>query len=62
MVNMGNNCNVSNILHIIPIIWAQRYENGLENIYYTTKYFLQNVVRYKDNGYLCTLKRKILYI
>jgi small subunit ribosomal protein S15 len=49
-------------LHIIPIIWAQRYENGLENIYYTTKYFLQNVVRYKDNGYLCTLKRKILYI
>ena len=25
MVNMGNDCNVSNILHIIPIIKMQSY-------------------------------------
>ena len=31
VVNMGNDCNVSNILHIIPIIWLQRYENRIRN-------------------------------
>ncbi|EXZ65787.1 hypothetical protein M120_4745 [Bacteroides fragilis str. 3783N1-8] len=44
MVNMGNNCNVSNILHIIPIIWRQRYKNWIRKKGYYRKYFLQFIV------------------
>ncbi|EJW97507.1 hypothetical protein EVA_14391 [gut metagenome] len=32
MVYMGNDCNVSNVLHIIPIICLQRYEIRIRNL------------------------------
>ena len=61
MVNMGNNCNVPNVLHIIPNICRQRYENWIRKKTYRDFFSCKTLWDIKIMAIFARSKVKFIY-
>ena len=61
MVNMGHNCNVPNVLHIIPNICRQRYENWIRKKTYRDFFSCKTLWDIKIMAIFARSKVKFIY-